>query len=546
MQRVLAILLLAMGISPQATADIHWVQRPDDMVVYWFHDVDRYAGRVRILYSTTPSLQQGQAAPAGWRTNIYVVEARADGSVEQHRIASRHEFITALMLRRGHDEVLAIRRPETRGQAQRLERWSAVDGSVRGAALSPEAVGGNRPLDLTFSAPTGDGNLFVAAQAAGNTGGIRWYKLSAGGKVLAHGRYAMEGGTINPVGWFPTDAGGFGLSVRISLTRGANGLRSDIKTPVVRHVGGRRLEARVSSEVRLMLFDSAGHREWVSPALERQLMWGGQMQIPNSLPTDARLEQLHEQMRVIEDTELEMAARRSLREISRFKRSVDAIKPVPSGYGMLARTIVNRKRTPPVHGLRYLQLGQRGATARNLYLQPIADRLDAKFVDFTPTADGGLFLTGTRKIKGGHTVKSQVTRLSSKGDLQWSAMLDAPPSGMDGIAGTEPNVWVFGHANYTPQHKTLLWLERVDASAAAKEKVEPEPTPKSPPSTATGRTSAPAASSNGCSCSCEEFQQIQRLARQQRKTGSAPDAKTMQKLMCVQQCMQEYSRCGQR
>lgn len=171
-------------------------------VVYWFHDVDQYDDRVRILYSTTPSLQQGQADPEGWRTNVYVVEARADGSVDQRRIFSRNEDTAALLLKRGHDQVFALRAPERKGQPQKMELWSTRDGSVSSSepALHLPGTRGAGSTDLTQGAPT-DGGIGLSVQLSLFRGrrerlGIRTFRSAAIGEdtpLAGTGRKFIQG-----------------------------------------------------------------------------------------------------------------------------------------------------------------------------------------------------------------------------------------------------------------------------------------------------------------------------------------------------------------
>lgn len=454
--------ILMFGFVSHAMAGTHWVQRPDDMVVYWLHDVDQHNDRVRILYSTTPSLQQGQADPEGWRTNVYIVEARADGGVEQRCLSSRNEHLAALLLRRGHDQAFALRRPDRKGGAQRMELWSTADGAIESSEPAPHLPGarGTGPTDLTHSVPTDDGNFFITSVGRG-AATVSWHKLSPDGTVLGHGDYSQEGARLQPSGWFAARDGGIGLSLQLSLAQGATRLSTDIDTPVTRSIGGRTLEANVASETRLMTFDADGSYRWSSPALERALMWGGQMQVPTELPPAENMRQLQEQMRTTERTEIDLGARRTLVKLNRFKRNTDGIKPVPGGYGMLATTIANRRLEPPAHGPSYLEIGEDGMLRRELYLGAIADELDAKLQDFVPD-DDDLLLAGTRRARG---VAVQVTRVSADGELQWSRALEAPAP-IDGIAGNGANVWVFGHSAQGPSTKTLLWLERAGSSVA--------------------------------------------------------------------------------
>lgn len=462
MTRSMVTMILTFGFITSGLADTFWVQRPDDMVVYWFHDVEHYDDRVRILYSTTPSLQQGQADPEGWRTNVYVVEARADGSVDQRRIFSRNEHIVALLLRRSHDQVFALRAPVRKGEPQKLELWSTRDGSVSSSEPAPHLPGtrGAGSTDLTQSTPTDDGNLFITSVGRGGAL-LSWYKFSPEGTILGRGEYTLESARLQTGGWFPAHDGGIGLSVQLSLARGAERLATDIDAPVTRIVGGRTLEANVAAETRAMTFDGEGRQRWRSPALERQLMWGGQMQIPNDLPPEENMRQLQEQMRTTESAEIDLGARRTLVELSRYKRNTDGIKQVPGGYGVLATTVANRRLEPPAHGPYYLEISQEGGLLREIYLGAIAEELEAKFQDFVMDEDG-LLLAGSRRARG---VETQVTRVTPDGELLWSQALEAPTN-IDGIAGADPNVWVFGHSGQGPSAKTLLWLEQVEDSSS--------------------------------------------------------------------------------
>ena len=102
----IASILLGLGTLE---AQVHHVERPDPMEVYFLADVDRLGDRVRVLYQTFPSLEQQSGDD--WTVNVYVVELHAGGAVKQQRLASGQRRYGALLLRRGHDEVFLYRRP---------------------------------------------------------------------------------------------------------------------------------------------------------------------------------------------------------------------------------------------------------------------------------------------------------------------------------------------------------------------------------------------------------------------------------------------------
>lgn len=76
----------------------------------------------------------------------------------------------------------------------------------------------------------------------------------------------------------------------------------------------------------------------------------------------------------------------------------DDIQKTPDGYAMLARVITDRNLEPPQHGDWFFEVGGNGGgLLREVRIEPAAERLEAKFETFMPTADGGLLVAGVRR-----------------------------------------------------------------------------------------------------------------------------------------------------
>lgn len=477
-------LLLAMGLMVMPTgvvlAQVQWVERPDDMIVYFLEDWDRIGDRVRILYQTKPSLEQYTSDPNGWTNNVYVVEAHPDGTVKQYRLASRQQSYASLTLRSGHDQVFVVPLSDKDGTATVLEVWSSRDGTVVSSNVAPglpKVHAGH--IDIT---PTSDGNLFATTQRPQGSGRrkpvwLAWIKLSPQGKILGQGVHRHGDAQLATRGTFPARGGGIGLTVQLSANRGSDGIETDIEVPIKRTIGGRTLEARVFSETRMLVTDGLAQRLWISPALERSLMWGGQMQVSSDLSPNEMMEQMQQQMHITESVEIEYAARRTLKHVA--NANSDAVKWTPGGYGALANVVANRRLEPPAHGPYFVEIGTDGTLRRELYLEPVAKELNAKFMDFLPGDNGDLLLVGTRRATRGREVHGHVTSVDADGGLQWTVRLAVRLGEIDGIAGTESNAWVFGRSALNQWNKTMLWLEKVDKSRV-RSRVESAPSRAAP------------------------------------------------------------------
>lgn len=472
--RPLLALLVVLGAAAPVPGQVAappggWVDRPDDMVQFWLWDMDRLGDRLRVLYSTSPSLEQGQSAD--WTVNVYLVEMTADGTITQHRLASEQKIDhVSLALRRGHGEVFVQRNAEDPSDGTRLDMLSVPDGTVVSSIAVPSPTGpGGEPWDWDgFRVPTMDGNVVFTTrqQATGASGATvstaAWFELTPEGAIAGRDAYTVEGDRVAVTGWFPAPGGGLGLVLDLSAG-GDDGIASEIETPIERQIGGRTIEAVVYGEKRLLLTDTDATTAWLSPALQRDLLWRGAMAIPQDLPAAQRIEQSNAQMRLTETVELEYGGRRELMTVIRGRNRIDRVRPTGSGYGVLATVTANRRRVPPVHGPYFIELSREEGVRREIYLNPLAEGSDLEFVDFVAGANDAIYLLG-RERYGSGALDGQVLWLESDGSRRAVPISGSGPYRveLDGMVGGISGVWVVGHGMDPDSRKTSLWVQRVD------------------------------------------------------------------------------------
>ncbi|MDX1557254.1 MAG: hypothetical protein R3212_14600, partial [Xanthomonadales bacterium] len=456
--RIFILLAIAFTL-PTKQAIAEWVERPDAMHWHRLADFDVVEDRVRVLYYSQPSLEQ--SVQPGWTINVYISELYRDGRIETRQLATGQRHFASLRLQRGGDGVFALVAPYEEAPGNTLEYWSAQDGTVRATsapAALESAVGG------IFA--TADGNLFTATQSAQSSRGnepttLTLTKLSPQGEVLATGTWSNPTAISTAGGAFAVPGGGMGVALDMRVVRGAKALETDIEAIQHYEIAGRNVEARVFAETRLLAMDSTGNVLWKSPALERDLGWDGEMSIPQDLPVDEMMAQNNEQMALMSRVTLENGGDRRLESLA--TSGFDDIQKTPNGYGVLARIAADRSLQPPQHGVWFMEVGDDGTLRRELRIQPAADRLDAKFERFMPTADGGLLVAGVRRA--GDTFM-HLTALDAEGEIEWTTRLGINNVQLEGIAGTESHPWVFGHGWNEAGNKNLMWAELVDPADA--------------------------------------------------------------------------------
>ncbi len=517
---------------------------------HWLMDSDRQGDVVRVLYKTMPSL--GQSALGNWTINVYIAELHPDGRIENRQLTTGQRNFESLLLQRGGDGVFAVVAPAELGGNKSVEFWSAQDGSVRDLWYSTaleSAVPGIFPTD--------DGNFFVVTQPPQSASGDRpntltLIKLSPDGKILAEGEWTNATAISSAGGAFPVPSGGMGITLNMRLVKGAPALDTDIESVQIFEIGGRSIEARVFAETRLLATDATSALLWRSPALERDLMWDGDMAVPQDLPVNEMLAQNNQQMALMRRVTLESGGDRRIEHAA--ASTYDDIQRTPNGHAVLVRVAADRKLNPPMHGTWFIEIGGDGALRRELRIEPAAERLNATFDRFLPTEDGGLLVAGTRR-EGGHSL--HLTALGPDGAIEWTARLAAQDVQIEGIGGTRAAPWVYGQGWNEAGNKNLMWAELVDssaaerlpaASAAGSSAATPprQQTPSAPAAPPTLELPEPA---EGCSCTCEEYAAIQALSERM-KTMSQAEMMAMvqspayqQVMSCTGGCAMAYMQC---
>jgi hypothetical protein len=548
---VVAGLLLPCGV---ATAELPWVERPDPMQVHMLADADRKGDTVRVLYQSMPSL--AQAASGDWTVNVYVAELHPDGRIENRKLASGQRHYSSLVLQRGGEGVFATITPERRASEVTFEFWSALDGSLISTFTSPDLVSLGSALNVF---PTDDGNFFTVEHSAQTSEGERpttltWTKMSPAGEVLAKGQWSNPTAITGLGGTFPVPGGGMGISLDMRLAKGADALQTDIEAVQPFEIGGRAIEARVFSETRLLTAEVSGAFRWLSPALERDLMWTGEMSIPQDLPIDQMMAQNAEQMALMRRVTLENGGERRI--VHQATVGYDDVQATPEGYGVLARVSADRSLNPPQHGTWFIEVGRDGTLNRELRIEAAAERLKAKLERFLPTGDGGLLVAGPR-YEGETNV--HLTFIDQAGHARWTTEVGAKGLQLEGLSGSDKSPWVFGQGWSEARNKSLMWAELVDpgsaeampaASAQAPTAATPQPRPRAAsPETASPPTLDLPEPAEGCVCSCEEFAAIRELTEQMKSIPQAEmlaivsDPSFQARMNCMGGCAMQYAQC---
>jgi hypothetical protein len=446
--------------APQAKSlNAQYIDRSEDMVTFWIWDWDTFRGKMRVLYTATPALQQ--LGRPDWQQYVYVVEMTATGVARQHLVTSKQaQDHAALALRRGHDEIIFQRQAEKRGDPSTLERWSIAGKNRISSVTTPKPLwfGGDywdwQPLRLA----TSDGHVLFSATKRDRAGKstIGWFKASPDGQILGQGSVSSTTDQIGGAEWFHTDNGGGGLITHVQ-TAGDTGINSEVPTPIKREVAGRELLAYISFEKRLLITSNDGTAAWESPAIERGLMWTGDMAVPADLPFNEMMQQQKEQMDLMTSVSTELGTNFSTNYLDVGPHRVEMIKPVVDGYGVLSTVVANRNLQPPIHGPYFIELDD-NSIRKTTYLNTIAEALEVKFTTFAVSPGNDLFLYGTPTGRGSN---AYVVMLNANREPVAYGRA-APHWGViRGMLADDAGVWLFGHGGKSGDI-VRLWVERID------------------------------------------------------------------------------------
>lgn len=440
-----------------------FLERPDAMHSIWIRDWDRYQGKLRILYITSPN--RVQAASPNWTNDMYVAEISADGSIEQHRVTSKKEMFVygGLALRRGHDEVIFHRRSSNYGDTGTLERWS-ISGSRQLSSMpapNPGWPGGKSSDWGPFRVPTSDGNVLFVNSRSGTRGEpteLGWFEASPDGQVLGIGSLSDAKHNYSATNWFTARNGGGGILLG---RMGADRLAVDtaLDTPIRHEIGGRKIQAVVSRESHLLVTNDNSSTAWTSAATERDIRWEGDLAIPQDLPMNEMLAQQNEYMALTEKVANEHDANRGLVSNTNATYTLAMVKPMSTGYGLLANVNANRRLVPPIHGQYVLTVDDQGVQ-KQAHLLGYAEQLDVKFTILGISERDDVYVLG---LSQGRTDKTSVLRLGANGKPKaWGLIPEGQKIRMEGLVPDSNGVWVIGHAYRDDSSKYKVWIGRIE------------------------------------------------------------------------------------
>lgn len=284
-----------------------------------------------MLYHTRPD--RLQFAQPDWEFVIYTVKVSADGRASQRLITRRQASDHALLaLRRGENEVLLQRVATSDGSDAHIERWVVGTSSMasRVPIPSPRWPDGEQRYWGQFFGPTSDGNLFFASVAPENRStaehSVAWFKATPDGRVLGQGSLT-RGEIMAPGPSIIADAGRGAMMLTVS-SDAESGIETRLDVPIHREVAGRKVRAAVALEKRLFVVSADGRSFAESPALERMLVWLGDMGVPQDLSAAEMLRQSQLQMTMLAQTDRAVEARRRVVSLDGGLKRIEMVEPM--------------------------------------------------------------------------------------------------------------------------------------------------------------------------------------------------------------------------
>ncbi len=436
------------------------IARPDAMHHFGIWDMDVHQGRARVTYHTRPD--RLQAARDDWEYVSYVAVVDRAGAVTQ-RLLDRRQFSDqgGLALRRGADEIVMQWQRGMNGKDPALERYSVASGEMlsRAPAPMPPWPGSGSQRREPFQSVTAAGTLlYIGTEPApGNASEhtLAWFEASPEGQVLSAGAITRQESIGAPFALESRHGGG--ASVLQVGALADDGIATRLTTPIRRQVAGRQIYATVSMEKRLLVVD--GSTFWESPALERMLMWQGELAVPQGLGPAEMMRQSQAQMDMMAEADLAYAAGRSVASLNVGFKQVEMIRPLVAGrFVALVNQVADRQLVPPRHG-QYLLSVTEQAIQELAYLEPLAEQQEVKFTALatSPAADAVYLLAVPR----GGGVK-RIYRFGADGQPQGYGSTEAGQAiTLEGLVADQAGVWAFGRGTPEGVIGERLWAERL-------------------------------------------------------------------------------------
>lgn len=435
------------------------IERPDAMRNFGIWDMDVYQGQARVTYHTLPD--RLQAAQDDWELVSYLVTMDADAGVTQQLLDRRQSSDQgALALRRGADEVVMQWQHAGDDQGPMLERYAGTSGRLLGRVPAPVWPAGGAALSVPFQSVTSRGGLLyimtLPAPVNAPTHTLAWYEASPDGNILSQGSLTREEGISSSVALEGRHGGG--ASVLVVRALNDAGVDSRLATPLAREVGGRSLLATVGMEKRLLVI--SGSEFWESPAIERMLIWQGDVAVPQSLGATEMVRQSQAQMAIMAETELAHGVGRTVRSLNVGFRKVEMIKPLSSDrFLALVDQVADRKLTPPRHG-QYLLAVDAQAVETFAYLEPVAEADGVTFTALTTSPSGATtYLLARPDVRG---ESHRIYQLAADGSVRgYGRMNAAEDITVEGLVADDGGVWAFGRGGREGVIGDRLYAERV-------------------------------------------------------------------------------------
>ena len=135
------------------------------------------------------------------------------------------------------------------------------------------------------------------------------------------------------------------------------------------------------------------------------------------------------------------------------------IKPTSDGYAVFATVRADRSVDPPIHGPYLLHLDRAGGL-REVYLNPLAEKLDARFTLLAISPRDEIYLLGMGAHRG---ESAQILRLGRDGNVDaYARASDQRGMKVEGLLADESGVWVIGHGMMKERRGPRLWVERIE------------------------------------------------------------------------------------